>query len=122
MDWNGILQGALLAVVTAVVPVLVKLLADWVQAHVAEVMNEIDQDLRYVIDEAVRIAVSAAEQSGLAKLIKNEAEEKKRFACEVAERYLAQYGVVVDLDVLADLIEAEVLRQFNREHPQRRTC
>jgi len=114
MDWNAILQNVLVAVLSAVVPILVKLLADWIRVKSAEMLNGIDQNLRYTIEQAVRIAVQAAEQSGLAGHIAKEAQAKKAYACEFAEKYLEQFGIVIDLDVLADMIEAEVLEQFKK--------
>ena len=112
VDWNAVLQTVLTGICSIVVPILVKLLADWVKAKVAETMHGIDEGLWLIIRDAVRIAVLAAEQSGLAGHIAREAEAKKRFACDFAEKYLAQFGIVIDLDVLADMIEAEVLAQF----------
>jgi len=57
-------------------------------------------------------------QSGLAGLIERTAEAKKHYACDVAERYLARFGVNLDFDVLADMIEAEVLKQFGKGDPR----
>ena len=56
-----------------------------------------------------RVAVLAAEQLGYS------GEEAKLWAIESAERALLTIGVEVDGEALADLIEAEVYRQFNQE-------
>lgn len=114
MDWNKVLQLVLQALLAAALPVIVKFLVDWLKAKTSELMLGLDQQTRWAINEAVEIAVRSAEQSGLAGLIEESAEAKKRYACDFAEKYLARFGIILDLDVLADMIEAEVLRQFGK--------
>jgi Bacteriophage holin of superfamily 6 (Holin_LLH) len=118
MGWNNVLQLALQAVLTVALPVVVKFLVDWLRAKTNELMLGLDQQARWAVNEAVEIAVRSAEQSGLAGLIEGSAEAKKRYACDFAEKYLAGFGIKLDLDVLADMIEAEVLRQFGKGDPR----
>lgn len=108
------MQSVLLAVVVPLAAVVVNAAARWLRAKTAALLNGIDANWRYAIEEAAQLAVDAAEQSALAGLIGAAAEEKKRFACDFAERYLAQFNIRVDLDVIADLIEVEVRRQFGK--------
>jgi hypothetical protein len=63
-----------------------------------------------ILDKAVELAVLAAEQSGLAGLIQNEGQKKKEFAVRFAERYLKEHGLKVELDVVADMIEAQLIK------------
>ena len=66
-------------------------------------------ELRWYLDEAVDIAVRAAEQSKFADFI----EDKKAYAFEIAQLWLDAHGwEEVDIDVLEAAIEAEVLKQF----------
>jgi flagellar motor component MotA len=115
MDWSHILQVVLEAVCAIAIPFLVKFLIDWLKAKSKSLLQELDMETREALYEAVRIAVTSAEQSGLAGLIERSAEAKKRYACAFAEKYLAQWGIGIDLDVIADMIEAEVKRQFPHE-------
>jgi len=96
-----------------VLPVLATLLAGLVVAFITKVINEIkakltDQQLFY-INTAVNTAILAAEQVNL----KGELIDKKEYALSVAEAWLAEKGIKVDLHVLADLIEAAVYEKFN---------
>lgn len=115
VDWNLVLEIVLKAILAAILPIAIKLLADWVKAKSAEILSGVDDSTRWAIDSAITIAVAAAEQSGLAGLIAKTAEAKKRYAIDAAERYLASMGISFDLDVIADMIEAEVLRQFGHD-------
>lgn len=115
MDWNEILMTIITAVVIPLLGIGVKLLADYLMVKQAEVLNLIDQDWRYALKEAARLAVAAAEQSGIAGLIDGVYKNKKAYALELADKFLRQYSIDVDLDVLAGLIEAEVLRQFPQQ-------
>jgi hypothetical protein len=67
-----------------------------------------------LIDKAVQGAVWAAEQSGLTGTLveagKSLAEQKKQYALNLAQNYLAQYGIQADLSVIDGLIEVQVLR------------
>ena len=64
-----------------------------------------------LLDKAVETAVLAAEQSGLTAVIQNVGAQKKRYAIDMAGRYLAEHGLKVDPLVLDGLIEATVRRR-----------
>ncbi len=64
-----------------------------------------------LLDKAVDTAVLAAEQSGLTAVIQNVGAQKKRYAIDMAGRYLAEHGLKVDPLVLDGLIEATVRRR-----------
>ena len=86
--------------------------------RVKATQESLSDNERWMITFAIETAVRAAEQSGIAGLIAQEADEKKQYAITVATRFLEQFNVTVDLDLLADLIEAEVGRAhdvFKRE-------
>jgi biotin operon repressor len=50
------------------------------------------------------MVVDAAEQAGINTII----EDKKKYALDLAEKFLAAQGIVVDLDIVAAAIEAAV--------------
>lgn len=112
IDWGKIIQTVLEAVLALALPVVVGYVATWLRAQRAALLAKLSDREREILLQAVEIAVRAAEQSGLAGYISDVAESKKRFALEAAERYLANFGLVMDLDVLSDMIESEVRRQF----------
>ena len=115
MDWGELIQVVLEAVLALLLPVLVGYAVVWLRAKQKEIMAGLTDKQRWMLENAVDMAVKAAEQSGLAGHIGNAMGEKKRFAIDVAERYLVSMGLGgLDLDPLADMIEAEVYRQFKR--------
>ena len=119
IDWGNIITQVLVAVLTLALPVVLKLLADWLKLSRDKLLSNLDSEARYALEEAVRIAVAAAEQSGLANLIRNEAEVKKNYAIGVAEKYLQEVCKLnIDLDIIADAIEAEVNRAFPKPGPE----
>lgn len=61
-----------------------------------------------LLDKAVHAAVLAAEQSGLTGMVKNVGEQKKRYALDLAFKYLAEHGLRVDPAVVNGLIEAQI--------------
>jgi hypothetical protein len=63
-----------------------------------------------LLDKAVETAVLAADQSGLTAVIQNVGVQKKRYAMDMAGRYLAEHGLKVDPMVLDGLIEAQIRR------------
>jgi len=97
-----------------VLPVLASLLAGlviaWIKKVVEQVKAKMDQRFIWLLDEAVRIAVLAAEQVNLSGFV----EDKKDYAIGVAEHWLAERGYKIDLGVLADRIEAAVMEEFNK--------
>jgi hypothetical protein len=62
-----------------------------------------------LLEQAVKFAVTAAEQAGAAELIK----DKKVYAFEIAERWLELRGIKIDLDLIDAAIESAVYEQFN---------
>jgi hypothetical protein len=73
------------------------------------------QERQDTIDWAVRAGVQFAERVGL--LEKLASSEKRKRAIEVAQKFLAERGVKIDLDSLITLIEAEVQKQFHNPTP-----
>ena len=67
------------------------------------------------LEEAANLAVKAAEQSKLGKLI----EDKKTYALTVAETYLAAKGFNVDLHLIEAAIERAVLENFGKDETKK---
>ncbi len=73
--------------------------------------SRLGQERQQTIDRIVSIAVQFAERAGLLEQLIGP--EKRKRAIEIAERFLAERGVKIDLDTLVTLIEAEVQKQFH---------
>jgi hypothetical protein len=71
---------------------------------------EMTERQQWILDNAVRVAVVAAEQLYKA----GNGDEKKAYALQVAENWIAEKGLTVDLHLLEAQIEAAVFEQFNR--------
>jgi len=107
---NDVLVSLLVLVISALLVeglvILFRLFTTWrgkVEAHLGtELMGQLD----YVVQTAVR----AAEQNGLAGKIEQQAEVLFNYALTFAQNYLDKLGVgdIVDVDILAGLIEAKV--------------
>jgi hypothetical protein len=67
------------------------------------------------LERAAEMAVRAAEQAGAANII----DDKKAYALEVAEKWLALRGLRIDLDLIAAAIEAAVKTEFNQDKEPR---
>ena len=67
-----------------------------------------------LVEKAVQAAVLAAEQSGLKQLTVKAgvelADQKKDYAMNLAQQYLKDHGIKVDLSLVDGLIEAQILR------------
>ena len=96
IDWGQIIQTALEAVLTIALPVVVGYAITWLRAQREALLARLDEKARFMVQDAVRIAVQAAEQSGLAKHIADKAEEKKRFALDFAENSTERFLRGVD--------------------------
>ena len=108
----NVLQQVLMGLLVALVPVLTKFIIEVLVAYKNKLVAEIENskpELMWYLNEAVRVAVAAAEQSGLAGLV----DEKKEYAIEVAQQWLDAHGWdEIDIVILDAAIEAEVIRQF----------
>lgn len=114
MVWKEFVSVFAQELLGALLPVLAALLAAWLIGVIKklwiEIKSRMDSRFTWTLDEAVRIAVLAAEQAKLGGYIK----DKKTFAIGVAERWLESRGFKLDLDILDARIEAAVMEQFNQ--------
>lgn len=113
--WQDFVSTFLQEFMGIVLPVLASLLAGlfiaWITKLVNQIKEQLDNRFVWMLEEAVRIAVLAAEQANLAGFV----EDKKQYALGVAEKWLGERGFKIDLGVLADRIEAAVMEHFNKD-------
>jgi hypothetical protein len=103
---SELLQSLLLAVLVPLAGFAVQALIAWGKDKRAE----LDQKNQWMLDSAIRIAVFAAQQVYGA----TNGAEKKAYALDIAEKWLASKNIYMDLDVLDAAIEAAVFEQLKR--------
>jgi hypothetical protein len=87
---------------------LIALLRAWIKKVLQDFENS-KPELYWVLDQAVELAVQAAEQMELAGFI----EDKKQYAFRIAQVWLDDHGWdEVSVEILDAAIEAEVLERF----------
>ena len=110
INWDTVIQAVLLAIIGAVVPSLIK----WLQAQAAYRLAQAkayQPELTEWLADCAEFAVKAAEQSSLSGLIL----DKKQYALQVGEKWLATKGIIIDLHLLEAAIEKAVLDEFPHE-------
>jgi len=108
--WSKLLQ----EVAVQVVPVL----AVFAVGYAVKAFGSFWADLKFsqpdradALEMAAKLAVKAAEQAGASQYIYN----KKEYALDVAENWLAMRGIHIDLDLIDAAVEAAVFEQFNAD-------
>ena len=114
MEWMPILSKVIEAILIAILPPLAVVLVSVVLAHAKKLWADLKQ--RYpsvtdLVEQAAVFAVQAAEQAGAAELIK----DKKQYAIQIAEAWLAANHITTDIDLIDAAIEKAVLELFNSE-------
>ena len=95
----------------ALLPVLIGFAIKWLRDQIGLLKSKLSESQLAILDAAAKIAVLAAEQLNLAGFV----EDKKAEAIRIAQQYLAAHGVELDVQVIADAIEAAVMEQFNQQ-------
>ena len=116
IDFWALANQALELLLRLLMPVLVGFVVAWGTGLYlkgkAWLETKVSAEIAAQLYNAARIAVFAAEQSGLAGLIVNTATSKKAYAVGVAEQWLAARKINLDLDIIANAIEAAVREEF----------
>jgi hypothetical protein len=116
MDLSAILSKVLEAVLIALLPPLAVALLSFIIGHARKVWAEFKMtspSTAEYLEAAAQFAVIAAEQLGIAGLM----EEKKSYAIEVAQAYLAQAGVKnIDVALISAAIERAVYQEFHSDN------
>jgi len=107
---SAVLQGLLEFLLPIVAVAIISALVSWAKLLWAKAQSW-NPDTTDLLEEAAKIAVTAAEQAGAAKLIN----DKKVYAMDVAEKWLEQHGVHLDFELIDAAIEAAVYEQFNTD-------
>lgn len=103
VDWNVIIGDCMTQILRVLIPVLVALIVKWAIQLYQEIKKD-QPDFAQVLQTAVNIAVMSAEQM----MQTEEGQKKKEYAIASVQDYLAQKGMVIDVSVIEDAIEATV--------------
>lgn len=103
IEWNVILGELMTQFLRVLIPVLVALVAKWA-IQLYEEIKKNQPDFAQVLQTAVNIAVMSAEQM----MQTEDGQRKKQYAIASVQDYLAQKGMVIDVSVIEDAIEATV--------------
>ena len=107
--WVTLLQQILVIALPTLATALTALVGAWILQKSREIGKNISVQEMQSIKWAVSIAVNAAEQANLAKLIT----DKKQYAIDLSQKYLAKQGIPVDVSLLEGLVEAAVKAEIN---------
>lgn len=108
IEWNVITGQVITAVLKVIIPVAVALVLKWAGELWLKIKGE-NPELADVLSYAAELAVEASEQIFGA----GQGEQKKEYAIKAIQNILAEYGLVIDVEVIADAIEREVY-EMNR--------
>ena len=103
VDWNVIIGECMTQILRVLIPVLVALIAKWA-IQVYEEIKQNQPDFAQVLQTAVNMAVIATEQM----MQTEDGKAKKEYAIASIQDYLAQKGMMIDVSVIEDAIEATV--------------
>ena len=103
IEWHVILGDLMTQFLRVLIPVLVALVAKWA-IQLYEEIKQNQPDFAQVLQTAVNIAVMSAEQM----MQTEEGQQKKQYAIASVQDYLAQKGMVIDVSVIEDAIDATV--------------
>lgn len=103
VDWNQIFGDAVTQVLRVLIPVCVALVLKWA-IQVYQEIKKNQPDLAQILQTAVNTAVIATEQI----MQTEDGQKKKEYAIASVQDYLAQKGIVIDVGVIEDAIEATV--------------
>jgi hypothetical protein len=104
------------ALIVIALPILIAAGAYWLKQRADEIKSRLTQEQLAALERVGAVVVRAAEQAGLNKQISGGA-AKKNYAIEAAQNYLNSAGIKIDVGTIANVIESEVLRQFNGAAP-----
>jgi hypothetical protein len=114
IDWGQIITTMILLVV---IPYILIPLVSWLRALAKQAWQKFESekpDLAEILEQSAKFAVLSAEQANAGGVI----EDKRTYAIETAQKWLAAKGVTMDVGLIEAAIEKAVKDQFNSESPE----
>ena len=112
-DFLGVFANALLLIAF---PILIGYVIWWLRSRIDELKQDFNGDQLKIIESVGSLAVRAAEQAGLTGVLHG-GSAKKSYAVEAAQRYFDRLDIKIDVESIAALVEAEVIRNFSSSAP-----
>jgi len=106
-DFLEAITPALQTLIVALVTALLGQASAWMVKQYQLKKAELSYNEQYYLDFFAARAVKTVEQL----YFDEESQEKKNSAISIVERALSKYGLNIDVDVIADAIEAAVFKQ-----------
>jgi len=103
-----VISKALEMLLDAILPVVAAFAVAWLRAQYEQARNNLSDSNRWKLDNAVRVAVYAAEQLKLSGVIDN----KLDYAAQFVQSYVDRAGLTISVEERRALIEAAVLENF----------
>ena len=103
VDWSTVLGELITQFLRIMIPVGIALILKWAGELWLKMKAQVPE-IAEVLNFACQLATRAAEQEYGGK----HGEEKKQYAIEFVQKYLAEHGLKVDVSVIASSIEASV--------------
>jgi hypothetical protein len=116
-EWGIVLQQILIVVLNILLPVVLGYAALWIRGLVAQGKAKLTAEQLAIATSFVESFVFAAEQSGLTGTIEDIGEAKKAWVLERVQTALDAQGISIDVEVIADLIEAHVYKSWHDSAP-----
>jgi len=107
-DFLSILSEGLLIVA---LPIVIAAAIQHYRVMTGRLADKLGEDKWAAIQRAITTGVQVAEQTGLYERLGGP--EKKQRAIEIAQSFLVERGINLDVEKVASLVEAEVLEQFS---------
>lgn len=110
VDWNVVIGEIMTQVLRIVIPLSVALVIKWAVELYRKIKSE-QPEWFPVLEYAAELAVLAAEQifgDGNGK-------EKKMYAIQTIQNILAENGMMIDVAVIEDAVEAEVYKWLHHD-------
>jgi hypothetical protein len=116
MELNEFLALLAQGLLVIFLPILIVAAAYWFKQKGDEIKSRLGKDKLSALDSIGAMAVRAAEQAGITRQIVGGG-AKKEYALKLAQNYLVSLGMRIDVRTIANVVESEVLRQFNGAAP-----
>jgi len=115
IQWNDFLSQFLTLVIIGVIPIIAHYVVQYLKAQSKRIESwiteNIPSDELFELQKVARMVVKAAEQAGMAGLVK----EKKAYAVQIAQEWLSSHGMEMDISAIDAAIEAAVYEEFKRD-------
>lgn len=101
-DFFTAISPALQTLLQALALALIAQAVQYTRAKYLEAKASLSSEQKYILELVVSSAIRAAEQ------LYSDSAQKRKYAMDTAEVYLKAYGIVLDLDIIAAEVEAQV--------------